>query len=145
MQLLINIDVDDLDRAIAFYTAAFELQISRRFGADSVELTGGTAPIFLLMKPAGTCEAPDSAQQRTYDRHWTPVHLDVVVADIESSLTRALNAGATLERPIRSSNWGKLALMADPFGNGFCLVQFVGRGYDEIAMASSPDATSTGI
>jgi hypothetical protein len=26
-----------------------------------------------------------------------------------------------------------LALMADPFGNGFCLVQFLGRGYDEIA------------
>jgi hypothetical protein len=29
--------------------------------------------------------------------------------------------------------WGKLALMADPFGHGFCFVQFVGRGYDEIA------------
>ena len=30
-------------------------------------------------------------------------------------------------------NWGKLALMADPFGHGFCLVQFLNRGYDEIA------------
>lgn len=26
-----------------------------------------------------------------------------------------------------------LALLADPFGNGFCLVESVGRGYDEIA------------
>ena len=68
----------------------------------------------------------------------------MVVADIESSVTRAVDAGATLERPIRSSNWGKLALMADPFGNGFCLVQFIGRGYDEIATTSSPDATSPG-
>jgi len=24
-------------------------------------------------------------------------------------------------------------LLADPFGNGFCLIQFTGRGYDEIA------------
>jgi hypothetical protein len=23
--------------------------------------------------------------------------------------------------------------MADPFGNGFCLIEFLGRGYDEIA------------
>jgi hypothetical protein len=24
-------------------------------------------------------------------------------------------------------------LMVDPFGHGFCLVQFLGRGYEEIA------------
>jgi hypothetical protein len=29
--------------------------------------------------------------------------------------------------------WGRLALMADPFGNGYCFVQFLGGGYDEIA------------
>ena len=23
--------------------------------------------------------------------------------------------------------------MADPFGHGFCFIQFLGRGYDEIA------------
>jgi hypothetical protein len=26
-----------------------------------------------------------------------------------------------------------MALMADPFGNGYCFVEFLGRGYDEIA------------
>ena len=48
-------------------------------------------------------------------------------------MQRAINAGATLEAPVRSANWGKLAQMADPFGHGFCLIEFVGRGYDEIA------------
>jgi len=38
-----------------------------------------------------------------------------------------------VEQPIATHKWGKLALMADPFGHGFCFVQFVGRGYDEIA------------
>ena len=42
-------------------------------------------------------------------------------------------AGAQLEQPIVTYNRGKLALMADPFGHGLCFVQFLGRGYDEIA------------
>jgi hypothetical protein len=46
---------------------------------------------------------------------------------------RAVLAGARLEQPIATYKWGKLALMADPFGHGFCFIQFLGRGYDEIA------------
>jgi len=38
-----------------------------------------------------------------------------------------------LEKPAASHAYGKLALMADPFGHGFCFIQFVGRGYDEVA------------
>ncbi len=26
----------------------------------------------------------------------------------------------------------RLAILADPFGNGFCLLEFRGRGYDEL-------------
>ncbi len=29
--------------------------------------------------------------------------------------------------------WGKIAMLADPFGHGLCLIQFLNRGYDEIA------------
>jgi hypothetical protein len=29
--------------------------------------------------------------------------------------------------------------MADPFGRGFCYVQFLGRGYDEIAGFDGPE------
>lgn len=133
MDLLVNIDVSDLDAAVQFYTSAFDLKVSRRFGADGVELSGGSAPIYLLVKAAGSAASPRTDQVRDYRRHWTPVHLDVVVQDVEKAVQRALDAGAILEKPIRSSSWGKLALMADPFGNGFCLVQFVGKGYDEIA------------
>ena len=133
VDLLVNIDVEDLERAIAFYTGAFELQIGRRFGADGVELLGASAPIYLLVKAAGTRPSANSDQVRDYGRHWTPVHLDIVVQDLDAALARAIAAGASLERPAQTNNWGKLALLADPFGNGFCLVEFVGRGYDEIA------------
>jgi predicted enzyme related to lactoylglutathione lyase len=57
----------------------------------------------------------------------------MVVDDLDAAVQRSLTAGAVLERPVRTSAWGRLALMSDPFGHGYCLVQFLGRGYDEIA------------
>jgi predicted enzyme related to lactoylglutathione lyase len=72
--------------------------------------------------------------KRDYQRHWTPVHLDFVVSDIRRAIERARAAGATLERDVTTHAYGKLALLADPFGNGFCLLEFTGRGYDEIAL-----------
>jgi predicted enzyme related to lactoylglutathione lyase len=131
--VLINIDVDDLDRAVAFYVSAFGLQVGRRFGLFGVELTGGTSPIYLLAKAAGTEASPASGDRRRYARHWTPVHLDIVVADLDAALKTALSAGATLDGQPETHKWGKIAHLADPFGHGLCLIEFLGRGYDEIA------------
>lgn len=130
---LINIDVDDLDRAVAFYTAALGLEVGRKFGQAAVELTGATSPIYLLTKAAGTPASPATGDLRRYSRHWTPVHLDFVVAELEAALKIALSAGATLESGPEQHKWGKIAHLADPFGHGLCLIEFLGRGYDEIA------------
>jgi predicted enzyme related to lactoylglutathione lyase len=131
--LMVNIDVDDLEKGIAFYRAAFGLTVGRRFGGGMVEMLGLPAPVYLLLKPAGTPASPGGAAKRDYARHWTPVHIDIVVEDISAALARAEKAGAVLEAPLTSANWGHMALMADPFGHGFCLIQHVGRGYNEIA------------
>lgn len=133
MNLLINLDVDDLDRGIYFYTSVFGLTVGRRFGAAGVELLGAPVAIYLLLKESGTPATPAMAQHRCYERHWTPVHLDFVVDDIDGAVHKAISCGARLEQPVATQKWGKLALMADPFGHGFCLLQFLGRGYDEIA------------
>ena len=129
--LLVNIDVPDIERAVTFYTRAFGLTVGRRMGEDFVELLGGSSPIYLLKKAEGS-EAAASAT-RTYARHWSPVHLDFVVDDIDEAVARVLAAGATAEHPATQHAYGKLALFADPFGHGFCLLQLTGRGYDEIA------------
>jgi predicted enzyme related to lactoylglutathione lyase len=131
MDLLINIDVPDLAEAIAFYTQAFGLTVTRRLGAEVAELSGLPARIYVLEKPGGSIGA--AKDPRRYDRHWTTVHVDVVVDDIEAALARAVAAGAHAETDIRVAAYGKLAVLADPFGHGFCLIEFVGRGYDEIA------------
>lgn len=133
MDLLVNLDVDDLEAAVRFYTTAFDLRVGRRFGGAGVELLGGSSPIYLLIKAQGTPACAHPPMTRSYDRHWTPVHLDFVVPDIEAAVQKARDAGATQEGPISTSGWGRLAPMADPFGHGFCFVQFIGRGYDAIA------------
>lgn len=133
VEVLVNIDVDDLERALEFYTRAFALTPARRFGTSGVELLGASSAIYLLAKQAGTRPFEGSDATRDYSRHWTPVHLDIVVDDLERAVDRAVRAGARLEGGITRNIWGHIALLADPFGNGFCLVEFKNRGYDEIA------------
>lgn len=133
MNFVVNLDVDDLDKAVRFYSGAFGLRVGRHFGEFGVEMLGGPAPIYLLAKSAGTPASANSSEQRHYQRHWTPLHLDFIVDDIQAAVQRALVAGAQLEGSIVMRKWGKLALLTDPFGHGFCLIEFLGRGYDEIA------------
>lgn len=133
MDLLVNIDVDDLAKAIAFYGQAAGLRVGRRFGALGVEMLGTSSAVYLLVKPAGTRPSPGAEEERHYRRHWTPVHLDFVVADVAAAVDRALAAGATIEGEIETHRWGRIARMADPFGHGICFIQFLGCGYDEIA------------
>lgn len=135
MQLLVNIDVDDLDRAIAFYSAAFDLTVSRRFGDGGVEMLGSSVPFYLLLKAGGSPASSTMQQARDYRRHWTPVHLDFVVEDLVAATGKAVAAGARLEGDSETHSWGRIAHLADPFGHGFCLIEFLGRGYDEIASA----------
>ncbi|ACG74117.1 Glyoxalase/bleomycin resistance protein/dioxygenase [Anaeromyxobacter sp. K] len=133
MDLLVNVDVDDLARAVAFYTQAFGLRVGRRFGGAAAELLGASSPIYLLENRAGSAPYPGAATAREYGRHWTPVHLDVAVPALEPALARAEAAGARREGDVAERPWGRMARLADPFGHGICLLEFRGRGYDEIA------------
>ncbi|WP_313443636.1 VOC family protein [Stenotrophomonas indicatrix] len=128
---IVNLDVPDITAAEAFYTQAFGLRSGRRLGPGALELLGSPTPLYLLQSDAGSA-ATDDGDVRDYERHWTPVHLDWVVADIDAALARAVAAGAVLEHPIRERRWGKIAVLSDPFGHGFCLIQFSDAGYDAL-------------
>ena len=130
--VLINIDVDDLERARAFYCNVFGLTVTRMLGDRVLELGGLAAPIYLLVKPAGTQASSYGSATRSYTRHWTPVHLDFVVDDVDAAVNRAVSAGAILENPPVSHVWGRIAQLSDPFGHGICILQFLNRGYDEL-------------
>lgn len=133
VRLLVNVDVDDLDRAIEFYTNGLGLRLGRRLFGDVAEMTGAPVPVYLLETEAGSAATPDHVARRTFERHWTPVHLDFAVADIRAAVARVEGAGGRLEGEVRTDAWGHIATLSDPFGNGFCLIEFIGHGYDEIA------------
>jgi len=133
ISLIANIDVPDLEAAIEFYRRALGLRLGRRlFEGTAAEMLGAASPIYLLAKPAGSAANGAATAHRDYRRHWTPIHVDVAVEDVTAAVRQAQAAGATLEGEIQSYPWGRMATMCDPFGHGFCFVQFVGRGYDEV-------------
>lgn len=131
MQLLLNLDVPDLPAAVAFYQQAFGLTVGRElFDGTVVELLGAVVPLYLLHKAAATGPCPQKGVQRDYSRHWMPLHLDMIVVDLDLALAKALDAGAQQEGEIHKYDWGRLVTLSDPFGHGLCLVQWRGEGYD---------------
>ena len=126
------IEVTTLERGLAFYADGLGLTLKRRYSPSWVELAGANLPIFLLAgRPAiadlGTTQAP-----RDYARHWTPVHLDFIVPDLDAMIARLGVHGGTLDRPPKTREYGRIANMADPFGNGFDLIEFNDQGYDAV-------------
>jgi predicted enzyme related to lactoylglutathione lyase len=137
-RLLVNLDVFDIERAATFYEEGLGLRVGRRFDAGFVELLGGDVPIYLLAKDAGSRPFAGAEAGRDYARHWTPVHLDFVVEDLDAALARARRAGARLEEAVSEHAYGRLALCSDPSGHGFCLLELRGRGYDELVGQDGP-------
>lgn len=124
MKLIINIDVPDLAPAIEFYTRALGLQHTRTLDTDTAELSGASATIYLLQKPRGTQAVKDPPVSRAYSRHWTPVHFDLVVPDVDAAAARALAAGAQQETGHIDWRGSRCVSFGDPFGHGFCFIQF---------------------
>ena len=85
--------------------------------------------MYLLRKPAGSLATPRS-DARGFDRHWTPVHVDFVVDDIDAAVARALGAGAKRESERIDWRGSKCVSFSDPFGHGFCSIEFAGDGYE---------------
>jgi predicted enzyme related to lactoylglutathione lyase len=117
-----NIDVADVDAAREFFTAGLGFSMWRQ-ASESVVLVAVTLEIWLLSRTQNSCATPESSTSRTYKRHWTPIHHDIIVDDLHSALERAIRAGAIREGDIEADQQGSIAFCSDPFGNGFCLIQ----------------------
>jgi predicted enzyme related to lactoylglutathione lyase len=74
---------------------------------------------------------------RDFGRHWTPVHLDFIVSNLDEMVARLCGLGATLDRKIQIREHGRMANMADPVGNGLNLIEFSGPEYDNLLSAAA--------
>ena len=131
MRLVINIDVPALEPAVKFYSSALGLKLKRMLDNDVAELIGGSVTIYLLQKSSGSAPSRSVDPERKYSRHWTPVHIDFVVEDISKAATRAINAGALKESECIEWLGSKCITFSDPFGHGFCLIEFEQETYIE--------------
>ena len=126
------IEVTDLQRGIEFYCGGLGLTQKRQLGPRWVELAGANLPIFLLADRPATAELGATKVTRDFGRHWTPVHVDFIVTDLDGMVARLCSFGASLDREVQSREYGRMANMADPFGNGLDLIEFSGPGYDNV-------------
>ena len=71
IEMSANIDVDDLERGIEFYTKAFGLEVSRHLRVfAAVELVGASSRIYLLAKGAGTAPSRLRKNEEFFARHY---------------------------------------------------------------------------
>ena len=119
----ISIDVPDVAKGVAFYTDAFGFAKIAEPYPGVVVLKVGETTITLLEKCEHSKPSPNTQDARHYERHWTPVHLDFHVDDFTAALDKALKAGAVKEQFFENPKHGSAAFCADPFGNGFCLLE----------------------
>lgn len=117
MEFQICIDVDDVDRAVEFYGRGLGLTVVEHH-PDWAQVKLGDQTFWIMKSPAGV----QGTISRDYRRHWTPVHLDFTVDDIEEAVRRAVDAGGKLEGEIQRGPKGALVNLVDPSGNGVDLV-----------------------
>jgi len=133
-KVIINIDVPNLDAGVTFYTTGLGFELRRTLFQRSVaELMLGDAVVHLIEQNEGTKPFPAASKSRTFERHWTPVHVDFVVDDMTTAAKKAIEAGAVQSGEATTHSWGILTPLSDPFGHGICLLQFSPSGYDSVA------------
>ena len=120
-QVSVSIDVSEMKKAALFYSKALGCK-KLRDGSEISVLSADNVSIYLLEKAPGSNPLLAGATSRNYGRHWTPVHLDFSVSDIDQAISLVLEYGGSHEGS-EAGEWGAIAYCADPFGNGFCLVK----------------------
>jgi predicted enzyme related to lactoylglutathione lyase len=121
IKISVSIDVSNLKKAETFYVEALGCKKVRDQGSNMVVLSVENSDIYLQEKEPGTKPLVSSSVARDYERHWTPVHLDFICDNVDEILSKILKFGG-LHEGGESGDWGSIVYCADPFGNGFCVI-----------------------
>jgi predicted enzyme related to lactoylglutathione lyase len=119
----ISVDVPSIEEGVRFYCSAFGFTKKEQPLPGVAVLTGMNLELCVLEKPAGSRPSPNTNDVRRYERHWTPVHIDLHVDDLRQALERVERAGGQREQLFEDPEHGSAAFCRDPFGHGFCLLQ----------------------
>src|SRR6185295_15699876 len=84
----VSIDVPELEAGLRFYGEVFGfVETARPFPTMAI-LDANNVSVCMHAKAAGSKSSSVGAEQRRYERHWTPVHLDLHVGDFDAVLSK---------------------------------------------------------
>lgn len=118
----VSIDVPSLEAGLRFYGAVFGFVETQRPFPTMAILDANNLTVCMHEKAAGTKSSASSGEVRHYERHWTPVHLDLHVHDLDVVLGKVRAEGGSVESEFRTEGPRPVAFCSDPFGNGFCVI-----------------------
>ena len=106
--------VDDVEKAIAFYTKLLGFEVLTSFGPAFADVKRGNLRLLLSGPNSSAGRAmPDGAKPGPGG--WNRIHL--LVDDIEAEVARLRTAGARFRNDIITGPGGKQVLLQDPSGN----------------------------
>jgi len=106
--------VDDVDKAIAFYTKLLDFEVLTSFPPAFADVKRGNLRL-LLSGPSSSAGRPMADGAKPGPGGWNRIHL--LVDDIEAEVARLRDAGAAFRNDVVSGPGGKQILLQDPSGN----------------------------
>ena len=106
--------VDDVEKAIAFYTKLLDFKILTSFGPAFADVARGNLRL-LLSGPGSSAGRPMPDGAKPGPGGWNRIHL--IVDDIDAEVARLRDAGAAFRNDILRGPGGKQVLLQDPSGN----------------------------
>jgi catechol 2,3-dioxygenase-like lactoylglutathione lyase family enzyme len=116
--------VDDVDKAVAFYTDMLGFEVSTSFAPAFADVKRGRLRL-LLSGPTSSAGRPMPDGARPGPGGWNRIHL--IVDDIEAEVARLRAAGVRFRNDVLSGPGGKQVLLQDPSGNVIELFQPAAR------------------
>ena len=118
----VSIDVPELEGGLRFYANVFGfVETARPFPTMAI-LDANNVSVCMHEKQPGSKSSTGGSERRRYERHWTPVHLDLHVRDFDGVLKELRARGGTIENEFRTQGPKPAAFCSDPFGNGLCVI-----------------------
>lgn len=112
--------VDDVEKAIDFYTRNFDFELGRNASPAFAEVTRGKLRL-LLAGPDSSAGRPMPDGRKPGPGGWNRIHF--VVDDIAGEVDRLGGAGVQFRNQIVSGPGGQQILLEDPSGNPIELFQ----------------------
>lgn len=116
--------VDDVEKALAFYTAHLGFEVLTSFPPAFADVARGKLRL-LLSGPTSSAGRPMPDGAKPGPGGWNRIHL--IVDDIDAEVARLCGAGVPFRNEVLAGPGGKQILLKDPSGNVVELFQPAAR------------------